>query len=301
MDAPALNRFGTIDPSTIRYDFGHVPSDDLFSEASRRPVPDAEERLRADPLCSEYVRVCYGDDHGSDDFRWDQHWRSIPVHLLSRILSFEECVRIQFFSHIRSDLEEFIRQNHFLVWKASNVLWHYGGDVRFNRMADVLRRLRRLSFPGMEVGLGHSSYFNEYGPCVQDRKVYLDGAMGLFVYHRGEHVLMVGFSPGGAGTYVAQVQLRKKRGNRFLYKLGRHCLDACLDALHEAFGDELWLVRGGSATEAIRRSYGKVECRMTPDDEARIRALYDMPLERFVRTGEEAQMQGRTFVRLARV
>lgn len=232
MDAPALNRFGTIDPSTIRYDFDHVRADDLFSESSRRPVPDAEERLRADPLCSEYVRVCYGDNSGSDDFRWDQHWRNIPVHLLSRILSFEECVRIQFFSHIRSDLEEFIRQNHFLVWK---------------------------------------------------------------------HVLTVGFSPGGVGTYVAQVQLRKKRGNRFLYKLGRHYLDACLDALYEAFGDELWLVRGGSAAEAVRRSYGKVECRMTPDDEARIRALYDMPLERFVRTGEEAVMQGRTFARLARV
>lgn len=126
-------------------------------------------------------------------------------------------------------------------------------------------------------------------------------------------MLTVGFAPARRGILVAQVQLRNKKGNRFLYKLDQHYLNLALDILARAFvGQDLWLIDGVSAVKAVKRSYGTSPCSMTADDEARIQALYDRPLAAYdcvpladddpYRTegSKGLRVQGREYVRLVR-
>jgi hypothetical protein len=103
------------------------------------------------------------------------------------------------------------------------------------------------------------------------------------------------------GILVAQAQLRKKKGNRFLYKLPTHYLDISLDILARAFPeDALWLITGESSVEATIRNYGKQPCPLRASKEAqdRITALYNRPLNAFERRSETIKQDGRTFVRL---
>jgi hypothetical protein len=118
----------------------------------------------------------------------------------------------------------------------------------------------------------------------------------------GRHVLTVGFVPMHKGVLVAQLQLRQKKGNRFLYHLPQHYADLALDILYRAFGDQLWLVTGESAVTATRKAYGQEECKVYGETADRIQALYDRPLASFDRvSGETIGMyEHRTYVRLAR-
>lgn len=298
MDAPRADEFGII-PSTIAYQLREIPDDVPEGRYDRLPVPDAKERLMADRLGRRFVQTQYVYD-GHEHFEWESHWRTVPIDILRRVFTVDELLQIHYSCIVATPVGEWLEKEHFLVWKVQNSLWHYGWSTSYNAICATLSQLPRLGFPGLESRLVHTRSYNEFGLSEQIRSLYLDGTMGLVALHRGKHVLTVGFSPGIPGVYVAQVQLRHKRGNRFLFSLQDHYLDLALDGLHGAFGDRLWLVTGDSAVAATRRSYGKLPCLMTPDDEARMRSLYDRPLARFRRTGDSETRQGRTFVRLAR-
>lgn len=102
------------------------------------------------------------------------------------------------------------------------------------------------------------------------------------------------------GCFFTQVQLRKKTGNRWLFKLGAHPLDAIVAMLEAAFGT-VYLVTGVSAASVIRRSYAD-DSAPSEEDMARVVALYDRPLAHHVRAQdvlrESPSFGGRVFTKL---
>ncbi len=252
----------------------------------------------------------YNEYHG--DFTWER-WRDIAPEILNEVFSEGELLKIQHSTCLMSELSEFTRHAHPFINKVFNTHWLYGASNSakvqdFNHIIACFDKLRSLTFaPDFEIKLtyapahnkqGYSPHFNEKG----QKSLYIDASMAMCIYHKGKHVLTVGFAPCRRGVVVAQVQLREKHGNRFLYKLPKKYLDVALDSLYRAFGDEVWLVTGESAAKAVVQSYGKEQCTASEEDLARIKAFYDQPLADFSRTEEVfGAYCGRDFVRLKRV
>jgi hypothetical protein len=116
--------------------------------------------------------------------------------------------------------------------------------------------------------------------------------------------MTIGLALSEHGILVAQVQLREKRGNRFLYKLPMPYLDFALDLVQRAFPDDaLWLVTGDSTVAAVRAAYGKSVDKLLTVTMARVARFYDQALSDYVRTGEVVccgSDDGRVFARLSR-
>lgn len=291
-----------IDPKEIFYTLHRVSHADAKHVA--KTVPNPEARFRAHPAGRAWIEERFGTGY-EHWFSWDKDgggWLSIPVAVLSQVFTFEELVRIWYDSVIMSELSEWFEKEHPFLWKIQNCEWQYGYRHNWNLFVDHLNGLKRLKLdlPGFEVRITHSRTINQAGSSLHIRELYLDAALGLLLYYKEEHVLTVGFALNHAGVLVAQVQLRQKKGNRFLFKLQSHYLDLALDTLHDAFGDHLWLVEGQSATKAIRKAYGNTPCTMTSEDEERIKALYNRPLEAFKRIHKKDIRDSREYVKLRR-
>ncbi len=224
----------------------------------------------------------------ADYFTWDTEYHRIPFEVLSLAFSFDEITRLWFGSFIEPYIADYFKEHHQMLFKVRNSHWRYGMTCNYNKMVEHVEGLGHLALdlPDFELRLAHTSSYNEFGPAVHNRKIYLDGVFGLLVHYKGEHVLTVGFSLSLDGVLVSQVQLRKKKGNRFLYKLPKHYVDVALDCLASAFPETpVWLVEGSSAVKAIRASYGKEECTMNqsalPSRSRRLQAHQrELPLQR---------------------
>jgi len=293
-----------IRPCDIPYTLSRVKRPHLKHPAET--VSDPEGRFRALPAGAAYIHEQYGyDDQPGDCFSWNgdwHNWRSLPHELLAQVFSFEELLRLWHDSVIMSKLSDWVDEQHPFLRKIAYAHWHYGFTSNWNLLVDHLNALKslRCDLPDFEVRITHTRTINTAAWSEHIRDLYLDASFGLLLYYKGEHVLTVGFAPSRHGVLVAQVQLRQKKGNRFLYKLPRHYLDIALGILRDAFGDCLWLVTGESTVAAIRRVYGKEPCKLTADDETRISALYSRPLAEFERDSAVAphKHEGRVYVRL---
>jgi hypothetical protein len=100
------------------------------------------------------------------------------------------------------------------------------------------------------------------------------------------------------------VQLRKKHGNRFLYKLPLPYLDWAIEHMKRAFVRQpIWLVTGESTVAANRRAYGhNAETKFLPETAERMHRFYDQALVNYTRTTKQktAWNDRRVFVRLQR-
>lgn len=254
-------------------------------------------RLRANPAAAAWIAENYGE-------HWNGDWFHVPIEVMQQAFTTEELLRLWCGSVIMSGVSEWVDEAHPFLRKIAYAHWHYSSGRDWNLLVEHLAAFRRLrvDIPGFELRLSWTRTINTAAWAEHLRDVcplYLDASFGLLLCFQGKHVLTVGFAPCDYGIMVAQVQLREKKGNRFLYQLPGHYLDFTLGLLASAFRDPLWLVTGASATEAIRRSYGAQASSMTPEDEARIIEFYDRPLAKFARTEEARRCEGRTFVRLA--
>lgn len=281
-----MTRVG-IDPTTI------VPI------AYLDEVPDKEARFR------EGAAAWVEDRFGLAYFTWDQ-WRSAPHHVLARVFSRDELFRLWHDSVLSSRLDDHFQEHEQLAWKVQNSLWRYGCLRDFRRFVACHNALARIraAWPGFDVRITHTRGCNTAAWAVHGREdpIYLDASLGVLLYHRGEHVLTNGFAVSRHGVLVAQVQLRKKRGNRFLYKLPGAYLDVAIDLLQRAFPDErLHLVTGESARTAIQRAYGKDADCLLPETLERVQRFYEQPLATYERTGATVRCgsdDGRVFAEL---
>jgi len=289
-----------INPKDIPYQFSQVTGG--HAEHVSKTVVNPEARFRAHPVGAAYIHSYYGP-YGSNDrdsFRWDDHWNHVDPKILLAVFTMEECCRLWTDCIFMSDMSKYCEDEHTLLWKINNIHWQFGCQRSWNLLVRNLDALKRLDFgvPGFDVRITHPCSINMVGRAAHGPYLYLDGALGLLLYYKGEHVLTVGFSVNTDGVYIAQVQLRQKKGNRFIYKLPDHYMDMVLDMFRRAFHeDDLWLVEGKSAAAAVVRSYGNGPHNVTPEVEQRIVSLYNRPLSSFNRT-EPAYQSGRNYTRL---
>jgi hypothetical protein len=296
-------------PSDINYCLTRVEGPN--AEHVAKTVPDPEARFRAHPLGEAWLREqeYLTSDPQDDCFKWEDptgtaSWRRIPAEILLQVFDYEECFRLFFDSIIMSELSDYIEEFEPLLWKMQNSQWRYGSTHDWNLLVDHMNAFKRLSInlPDFEIKVAHTYKFNPVGWSVQtvdDKFVYLDGAFGLLLYYKGKHVLTVGFSLSSAGVLISQIQLREKKGNRFLYGLPQHYVDVALDLMARAFGEEsLCLVTGKTAALAVASAYK--ESHERPGDETleRVKTLYNRRLENFRRGPKAGQWYGREFVRL---
>lgn len=310
-----------IKPSEIGYrELRRIEGVDTIEDSHDRAravaatVPNPEARLRAHPAGAAWIASRHGNeryDYASgkwlempgDSFNWAEHWRAIGNDVLSQVFSLGELMRLRHGELIMSEFGEWFDVHHPFVRKIIFAHWHYGCGHDWNRIIDHLDGFRRISIdlPDFEVRIIHTRTINQcaWAWAAGLRDLYLDASFGLLFYYKGEHVFTAGFAPCVYGILVAQAQLRKKKGNRFLYKLPKHYLDIALDVLGRAFPAEpLWLVKGASSVAATRRNYGNVPCSIDEDGAKRIAALYDRPLDAYRRGTKKIRQDGRDFVRL---
>lgn len=304
-----------------RYSFDHVEGVSHIknsldrADAVAATVKDPEGRFRAHPKGAEWIWSHHGKwdrdpkeaRSKGDYFIWKQHWLDIPAELLMEVFTFEECLRLRHGSCIESRFGRWFDEAHPFLRKIMFAHWHYSAGQDWNCFVDHLEAFKRLriDIPDFEVRVIYTRTINTCAWAWAEnlRDLYLDASFGLLLYHKGEHVLTVGFAPSERGVLVAQAQLRQKKGNRFLYKLPKHYLDIALDILRDAFGDCLWLVTGESTVDAILKAYagGNVACKLDLDGINRVVALYNRPLEGFWRDKRQTYKHydsSRTFVRL---
>lgn len=248
------------------------------------------------------------DSHGADFFSWQDHWHRAPHDLLMQVFPRDELVRLWHDSIFASKLDDHLEEHEALVWKVRHSLWRYGCSRDYARFVACHNGLARLAvdLPDFAVRVTHTRSINTAAWAAHGREdpIYLDASFGVLLYYRGKHVMTIGFALSEHGILVAQVQLREKRGNRFLYKLPMPYLDFALDLVQRAFpDDDLYLVTGASTAAAVRAAYGKSADKLSVETTDRVARFYDQGLGGYVRTGEVVRCgsdDGRVFARLSR-
>jgi YD repeat-containing protein len=266
-------------------------------------VADAPDRFAA--VAADWIE----DHYGRNYFTWQEHWHRAPYELLARVFSRGELIRLWHDSVLASRLDDHLQEHEELTWKVQHSLWRYGCTRDYPRFVACHNGLSRLAvdLPGFDVRITHTRSIDTaaWAAHGRDNPIYLDASFGVLLYYRGKHVMTIGFALSAYGILVAQVQLREKRCNRFLYKLPRPYLDFALDLLQRAFpGDDLYLVTGASTTAGIRAAYGRDGAdRLSAETASRIEHFYDQSLQGYARTGETIRCSsddGRVFARLVR-
>lgn len=263
-------------------------------------VSAAAERFAV--AASDWIEEHYGREY----FQWADHWHQIPQDMLARVFSFDELIYLWHHCVYASKLDDYLEKCEPVIWKVRHALWRYGCAWDYSRFVACYNGLRQLAvdLPDFQVRLTHTRFINTAGWATEgrDNPLYLDASFGVLLYYRGCHKMTIGFTPARAGILVAQVQLREKLGNRFLYKLPMGHLDFALALIQRAFSAEvLYLVTGESTIAAIQAAYGK-KSTLLPETALRIQCFYNQSLQCYVRTGEPirgSSDDGRMFTRLA--
>ncbi len=189
-----------------------------------RTIRDFEERLK--PFAEEIAEQSAQYDKGVFDIY--RHCHAFPDEFYGTC-TFEELVKIRASTIISlsNSLESLFKNNldYYLIEKIRSSMWRWGsGDVsrEWNVLAEAYEGIRNFSFglPEFDVTLNYTTGYHPRGWSTFDRDVYLDGTFGFMIHYRGVHVMTIGFAVARGGKLlITQVQLRKPKGNRFLYKL----------------------------------------------------------------------------------
>lgn len=106
------------------------------------------------------------------------------------------------------------------------------------------------------VRLDYTTGCNKIGYSKFSR-TFLDGVFAFLVYHKGVHVMTIGFSiHGNEKIVIRQVQLVQQKGNRWLYKLPNERLPFVIERMMLAFPEHsLYIVDGGELVDSIIANY----------------------------------------------
>ena len=272
---------------------------DILPLAMTSDVKDAPSRFAA--IAADWIE----DRYETGRFVWADHWHYAPYELLARAFTCEELIRLWHGCIFASALDEYFEEHEALVWKVRHALWRYGCSRDYPRFVACHNGLGRLSIdlPDFAVRIVHTRSINTAAWAAQgrDNPIYLDASFGMLVYYRGSHAMTIGFALAESGILVAQVQLREKRGNRFLYKLPMGYLDFALAMLQRAFPEDvLCLVTGSSTAAAIRAAYG-TKGSLAVETAERLTRFYDQSLRDYRRRRQDTARgsdDGRLFVAL---
>lgn len=296
--------FGLV-PSAIPYALSPVPEG--LGTKPHLTVQNPRERVLANPKVRKEIEDQWGDKPIELDlFQWNHepndNWHWMCQRDLAQEFSFEELVRLWFSLPVDCDVGRWVEKEHFFVWKMRHVQFQFGPYPQdLNDMVWLQNGLKNVKLPsGMkdfEVRITHTRAFNEQGSSEHSPTyLCLDAPLALVLFYKGEHVLTIGFGAADRSIFLAQVQLRSKRANRWLFKLPKNHLDFAIDLLRQAFNPEhFWIVDGVSTVKELHRFAAHF---FACSEDTRIRAFYDQPLESFQRTDETSMKFRRTYVKL---
>lgn len=195
-------------------------------------------------------------------------------------------------------------------------LWRNGCGSGWNPIVSAYQSLPQFDFglPNFETKIDWVWWFNCRGSTIGTRRTdqrdfYSDGAFVYCIHYKGEWVMSIGFSLAkDYRVLITQIQLRKPKGNRWLYKIPGSHLDWCVQKMFEAFSDwEICLVDGISLTDLYKKEYKKAHddevarrkerCKKEPDyrqgeplpklfseeNAKRLIRFYNKPLDNFDR------------------
>ena len=168
--------------------------------------------------------------------------RRLPAKVFQKKFTFDQLCKTRYgqLFTMDSSVEELFRNDpeYHIVQKIQNSMWRWGcGNGVWNELVDAYNGLRSFSIqrPDFDVRLDFTTGYNERG-YSQEARVYLDGVFGILIYYKGEHVLTLGFSfMKGRHLLVQQIQLAKRKGNRFLFKIPANRVEFLLQRLSVAF------------------------------------------------------------------
>lgn len=244
-------------------------------------------------------------------FDWDKMKSSLNKEYFSEF-NFDELAKVWYSSSVMLRISEIFRAScdgspapsHWLVGKIVSSMWRWGCDhEQWNDVVDFYDAIRRFDFglPDFDVVLDHTTWCNDRGWSEYSR-TYLDGALAYLIRYKGEHVLTLGFSVSGRKrVLVSQCQLKRKKGNRWLYKLPSNHLDYALARLAAAFpySDQfgLYLTDGVSIAKRTATNYTHEEERPGKEILMRIAKFYSQNLGNYIRRGR-TNVNGQLFHRL---
>lgn len=238
--------------STYREEPAHIPEGILPT----RTIANFKERLE------EFVDP--EDMRSGDDLYTDVH--SFPIECYDAF-AIPEVVKMKastiFMFSNRELRRRFDEEPEYRIFeKIRSSLWRWGsGDIRdeWNTLVDAYNGIRNFSFelPDFEVTLTHTTGSNECGRSEHDYELFLDGVFGFMVHYRGEHVMTIGFTfAKGRKLCLTQVQMKKEKGNRFLFKLPTSAVEYALALLAKYFPTfTLHIIEGASAVEKYLGQY----------------------------------------------
>ena len=189
-----------------------------------KTIADFEERIK--PFAEDIAWQSAQYDSGVFDIY--QHCHRLPEAFYDTC-TLEELAKIKASTIIMlPDREQKLFEDNLeyaIVRKIMSSMWRWGGgDTRreWNALVHAYEGIRNFSFglPDFAVTLNYTTWYHPRGWSAFDRDLYLDGVFGFMIHYRGVHVMTISFSfARGGKLLINQVQLRKPKGNRFLYKL----------------------------------------------------------------------------------
>ena len=261
--------------------------DELHEGAEGSNQVDLQHLARQEPM-KTFIQEYLEDDWNLFDRNMEQAIRLLP-HKAFAGFTTDELVRYYYNSVISTDLEDMMRANprYRIFTKLRESFWHYGYENKdYNLLVRFYNALRSFNFgEGFEVFLDYVTSYNRRG-YSQYNRVYLDGTFGYMIYHKGIHVMTIGFCASRFGLLITQIQLVKPKGNRWLFKLPNHYFTHTLNCLAEAFKDfRMLLIDGESHANQTKRSYGNEDHKLTDEMFKHIVKTYKQPLKNYKRSG----------------
>ncbi len=209
----------------------------VADEHSAKPLKSFDILAALGPKVETALRGYWGGD-----FEINRAVRDLSAEHVIKLLTVDQLCKFKYSQDIMmSDSVETLFKTTMpfnIIRKVESSMWRWGcGDKSWNEVVDAYNGLRHFSIPvdGFEVRLDFTNGWNERG-YSQSSRTFLDGVFGFLVYYKGEHVMTLGFSVArDRRVLVQQVQLTKRKGNRFLFKLPANRVEFFLECFAAAF------------------------------------------------------------------
>ncbi len=286
----------------------------------------------------------YFKDYGFDTAKFKEEWHRYCVRSMSGF-SFADICKAHHSSYIMSEFHDafggrpegmFNKLNHrrqsgrateeqldsiyryyrhYRVYgKIGNSAWVWGhNSLSWNTQARYFNSVPNFNFgiEGFETTWIHTTGCNEWGYTEEkitdwDDRPWLDAPCGYYVHFKGKPVLMISFAFAPEGILLSQIQLKNKKGNRWLYKLPIHQTEHVVNQMKIAFPDSnIYFVEGTDLCAKILYSY-KLAKKENPrvrlpsaETIMRTERVYNRDFELWER-GDEVRQQGMVFYKLER-
>jgi hypothetical protein len=296
------------------------------------------KKLYATGKFAAYCDSFYGESHNKakawqaaePDFEvlgalLQERFHDFRLAWLSRHLTSAEIVRgihERSFSG-RIDDDVYKHPHYIYAHKLALSAWHWyteceGSKVPWSRVVQFHKFFKAFDFAldGFDVTIDHSHYWcNKRGsgeytgkltdPVTGERiaGTWLDGEFGLIISRGGVHLLTLGVCTTAVGILVNQIQLKKKKGNRWLFQLPKPYFEYALERLLAACAEAelpLFLVTGASHADELGRVHSEA-LKEDPTIAPRIKAIYDQPLKDCKRVGRRFKVSILAYRRVVEV